>query len=337
MIPESPNTPSGHTTKYVSPSSDMTDNSKSSPVRRSWLLTPASDAELIASASQSNADVVLLDLVEFVHEKDKPLAREGLAEAVRQVREGAAEVFAQVDQELLYADLHACVCPELTGVVIARLESAAQVEHADALLSQLEDERGIPPGTLEIIASLETAQANQEAFEIASASPRISGLTLGRAELVMDLRPEPSGEIHLMQYLMQRLIIVAGAAGVQSYGAWWRAPDRGLMASPENTKEAALRGRAIGFRGSFCVLENQVDAMNSGFTPGPQEIDAARELLESYQAAMAGGAASVRMTERIIDAGMARQAQALIDRASACAAHDKSKADAQAGLPVPTP
>jgi len=306
-------------------------------VRRSWLLSPASQMEKAVAAPQSNTDVVLLDLVEFVAEKDQPAAREGLSETVRRVKEAGAVVFAQVDSELLYADLHACVCPELTGVVIAHLESVSQVEEADMLIGQLEDERGIPPGTLEVIVSLDTAQANQDAFEIATASPRITGLTLGRAELVMDLRPEPSGEIHLMQYLMQKLITVAGAVGVPAYGAWWREPDRGLLATPDNTAAAALRGRSIGFKGSFCVLEDQVAPMNQGFTPAAQEVADAQKLLEAYQAAVAGGAASIRQGDRIIDPGTAHQARLLIDRAAACEAHDKAKVDALAGRPVPAP
>ena len=315
----------------------MIDNTNPLKIRRSWLLAPASNEERVGAACRSNADVVVLDLVEFVPEKDKPSAREGLADTVQQLRASGAEVFAQVDRELLYADLHACVCPELTGIVVAHLGSVAQVEEADALLGQLEDERGIPPGALEIVASLETAPANQDAFQIATASSRLSGLTLGRAELVMDLRPEPSREIHLMQYLMQRLIMVAGAAEIPPYGAWWRAPDRGLLATPENTEEAAVRGRAIGFKGSFCVLENQVEPMNRGFTPGPQEVDEARQVLEQYRAAVAEGAASIRRGDRIIDAGTALQARALVDWASACAARDQAKADAQAGRPVPAP
>ncbi|MDA1127813.1 MAG: aldolase/citrate lyase family protein [Chloroflexi bacterium] len=306
-------------------------------IRRSWLLVPASQKERSVTAAKSNADVVLLDLVEFVSDRDKPSAREGIAETVRELREGGAEVFVQVDSELLYADLHACVCPELTGIVIAHLESIAQIQEADTLLSQLEDERGILSGALEIVASLETAQANQDAFQIATASPRISGLTLGRAELVMDLRPEPSGEIHLMQYLMQRLITVAGAVGVQPYGAWCREPDRGLLATPENTSNAAIRGRAVGFKGSFCVLENQVEPLNSGFTPGAQEVDEASQLLKQYQAAVTEGAASIRIADRIFDAGASLQAQATIDRASKIAVHDQAKADAQAGRPVPAP
>jgi citrate lyase subunit beta/citryl-CoA lyase len=300
-------------------------------------MVPASEADRAVAAPKSNTDVVLLDLVEFVAEQDKPSAREGLIETVRQVRESGTDVFALVDSELLYADLHACVCPELTGVVISHLESVAQVEEADSLIGQLEDERGIPPGALELIVSLDTAQANQDAFDIASASSRITGLTLGRAELVMDLRPEPSGEIHLMQYLMQKLITVAGAIEVPAYGAWWRAPDRGLLATPENTGEAALRGRAIGFKGSFCVLENQVAPMNQGFTPGDQEVAEAGKLLESYRAAVSEGTASIRQGDRIIDSGTAIQAQALVNRAAACEAHDKAKVDALAGRPMPAP
>ena len=315
----------------------MANNTITPKIRWSWLMVPASKEERVVAARESGADVVLLDLVEFVPEEAKPSARDGLREAIQQVRTGAAEVFAQVDQELLYADLHACVCPELSGIVIARLESAAQLERADELLGHLEEERGIPAGALEIIASLETAQANQQAFQIASASSRISGLTLGRAELVMDLRPEPSGEIHLMQYLMQRLIMVAGAAEVPPYGAWWRAPDRGLLATPENSREAAIRGRAIGFKGSFCVSEDQVEPLNMGFTPSPEEVNEARQLLEHYQLAVAKGAASIRRGDRIIDAGTALQAQNVIALASACADHEQAKADAQAGRPVPAP
>ena len=260
-----------------------------------------------------------------------------MGEVVREFREGGAEVFAQVDSELLYADLHAAVCPELTGIVITHLESVAQVEEADALLGQLEDERGILHGTLEIVASLDTAESNQDARNIASASSRISGLTLGRAELVMDLRPEPSGEIHLMQYLMQRLITVAGSVGVPAYGAWWRAPDRGLVATPERTGEAAVRGRAIGFKGSFCVLDNQVEPLNQGFTPTAQQVDDAQRLLAEYSAAVGAGAGSMRRGDSIRDAGTARQAQALINSASACASHDQAKAYAKEGRPVPAP
>src|SRR5262249_10937066 len=153
------------------------------------------------------------------------------------------------------------VWPGLSGIVVSRAESPQQINAIAALLGKLESERSLPQNTLKIVPALETAPGNHVAYAIASASPRISALTLGRADLIMDLRPEPSGEIHLLQYLMQRLIIVAGAAGVKPLGAWWRGADRGLLATPDNTYAAAHRGRAIGFKGAMCLRANQVEPL----------------------------------------------------------------------------
>ena len=242
----------------------VTNNAKPA-ARRSWLLVPASKPQDLVNAAKSGADVIVLDLVEFVAEKDKPAARQALRDAIGRAREAGAEVFAQVDPAFLGADLEAAAWPGLSGVVISRAETVEQVAEAAALLDCFEGEREMPREGVKIVAALETAKGNYAAYDIVRASPRVWGATLGRADLVMDLRPEPSGEIHLMPYLMQRLVIVAGATGVTPLGAWWRAPDRGLLATPENTYAAAHRGCAIGFKGAMCLRAEQVEALNRAF------------------------------------------------------------------------
>ena len=230
--------------------------------QRSWLVVPASRSARLTEAARSGADVIVLDLVELV--ADRHAARQAARPAIESLKSGPAAVYVQVGADALEADLDACAWPGLAGVVISRAESARQVQDAAQRLDRLEKERGIAPG-VKIVAAVETAPGNHAAHEIARASPRVSGLTLGRADLVMDLRPEPSGEIHLMPYLMQRLVIVARAAGVTPIGAWWRAPDRGLLATPDNTRRAAERGRAIGFEGAMCLRPDQVAPLNSAY------------------------------------------------------------------------
>jgi citrate lyase subunit beta/citryl-CoA lyase len=237
----------------------------SKKLRRSWLLVPMSKPELIAGAERAGADAVVLDLVELVVAAERDSARKIFQSALQTVAAGGADVFAQINPATADADLQACAWPGLSGVVVTRVESPAQILAIAAQLDRLENERGLQAGSLEIVAALETAHGNHAAYEIASASPRVTGVTLGRADLIMDLRPEPSHEIHLMPYLMQRLIIIAGAADVTPIGAWWRAPDRGLLATPENTHAAADRGRAIGFRGAMCLRANQVEPLNRVF------------------------------------------------------------------------
>ncbi len=233
--------------------------------RRSWLIAPASKPDLVARAARAGADVVVIDLAEFVPEADLESARGGFADALKAAAANGAEVFAQVDPTALHDDLNACVRPGLAGIVVTRAESAGEIAEADAMLARLETERGLSAGSVKIVPALETARGNHAAYEIATASPRVVGLTLGRADLIMDLRPEPSTEIHLLPFLMQRLIVVAVAAGVTPLGAWWRGPDRGLYATAGNTLAAAQRGRAIGFKGAFCIVDEQVVPLNRAY------------------------------------------------------------------------
>src|SRR5919108_6294817 len=123
-------------------------------IRRSWLIVPSDDAAQVEQAVASAADVIVLDLTEFVPEGMKPAARERLPETIAQLAQGDAEVFVQVDKELLYADLSAAVRPGISGILIPRLESPQEAAEADDLLRQLEDKRGLRPGTLEMIAVL---------------------------------------------------------------------------------------------------------------------------------------------------------------------------------------
>lgn len=211
-------------------------------------------------------DVLVVDMVEFVSPEKRSEALEGMEGIVRRAVEvRRAEVFLQVDVRRMWEEMEAGMQPGVSGVILPRLEWMAQARMADAVLERLERQRGIAEGSLEVVASLETALGNHRAMELIQASSRVRGVSLGRADLAMDLRTGPDGEFHLLPFLMQRLIIVAGAAGVTPLGAWWRPPARGLMASPGETYEAAVRGRALGFRGSFCVSGEQVEALNRGF------------------------------------------------------------------------
>lgn len=270
-------------------------------VRRSWLIVPAHDEERLELAANSGADVVVLDLEDTVHDSRKHEARNNIRDAIAVMRNAGSEVFVRCDPELLYADINASVWRGLSGVVLPGLISAAQIIEADSILSQFESERGVvrPPSVgevreaddprvpeqeLEIHLSLDTGPANWYAEELIRASDRIQSISLGRADLKMDLREEPSGDLHLLPYLMQRLIVIANALGVESVGAWWRATSRGLKASYDDTYKAAITGRLAGFRGALCITAEQVAALNTGFTPSADDVSHARAVLDSEPA-----------------------------------------------------
>lgn len=277
-------------------------------IRRSWLLVPAHDEARVAEAGLSGADVVVLDLQDLVHDMHKHTARARLREAIPRLCAQGVEVFVRADLELLYADLHAAVWRGLSGILLPGVTSVAQVQEADNLLGELQAARGVvkpppvgdileaddpvsPAQALEIHLCLDTGRGNWDAVPLIQASPRVKSISLGRADLVMDLREEPTGDLHLLPYLMQRLIIVASATGVQPIGAWWRATSRGLVASYDATLAAAITGRQAGFKGALCLRAHQVAALHQGFTPTAEEVARAQAVLAtdntSFEAAMA--------------------------------------------------
>jgi citrate lyase subunit beta/citryl-CoA lyase len=261
-------------------------------VRRSWLLIPAHRADLVGQAHTFDADVIVFDLEDLVHDGQKHAARETLQAGIERARQGGAEVFVRCDLELLYADLQAAVWRGLQGIILPKVTSVAQIREADEILAQFESERGVmqaglvhevnefdEPRTidnsLEIHLSLENAAGNDAAVALLESNRRVRSVSLGRADLVMDLRGEPNGELHLMPFLMQRLILVANVTGVSPIGAWWRADSRGMRASATATLRAAELGRLAGFKGALCVDPDQVGPLNRGFSEGDDDWTAA--------------------------------------------------------------
>lgn len=304
-------------------------------IRRSWLIVPAHDDERLAQAAQAGADVVVLDLQDTVHDTRKHEARARIRDAIPQMCAQGAEVFVRSDIELLYADLHAAVWRGLSGVMLPGVTSAEQVRAADDLLGTLQAERGVvkpppvgevleaddpvsPEQALELHLCLDTGRGNWDAVELIQASHRIKSISLGRADLVMDLREEPSGDLHLMPYLMQRLIIIANATGVQPIGAWWRATSRGLVASYDDTLAAAITGRQAGFKGGLCMRAYQVAALNQGFTPTDAETAHATSIMAALAERRDSAGIGFHLDGEFVDAARAATAADLLAWATAC-------------------
>ena len=233
--------------------------------RRSWMILPAHDPAEAMRCQEFNPDVAVLDLEYSVPPKAKEYARSNLQALLASVGESQAEVFVRVDRDTRWADIRAAIYRGIKGIVLPGPEEPAEVSELAELITALEKERGVDPGSTELVLMLESARGFWNAAALAAASPRVTTLGVGRIDLTMRLGPVPQGEFRLYRFLMTRTLVAARMLAKQPLGAFWRPGSRGGVASQESSVKAAREGRLVGFTGCLCATPEQVAAVNEGF------------------------------------------------------------------------
>jgi citrate lyase subunit beta/citryl-CoA lyase len=203
------------------------------------------------------------------------------------------------------------VLPGVEGVVVPKVESAAEVAIADWMLSQLEEERGIRGGGVELVPVVETAAGLRRLDEIAAASPRVRRVGFGAADLSADTGIALAGRSEGMVVVKVQLVVSSRAAGLEPpmdsvY------PD---FRDAEGFVLEAEQARRLGLFGKTCVHPSQVELANRVFTPTEDELSLARDVVRAFDGALARGSASVQLDGRMIDYPIAERARRTVELA----------------------
>jgi citrate lyase subunit beta / citryl-CoA lyase len=294
-------------------------------VRRSNLLVPITDTEWVNRAWRSNADAVTLDLEDGVVQTRKAEARGLVKETIALTARGGAEVFVRVNAALLHADLDASVWPGLRGIVLPRVESAADVAEAVEQTTALERLRGLEVGALELIVLLETARAVWDIRSIITASPRITQVGLDESDLAGDLGITPLPEHDPFVYARGRLVVEATAARVQPIGITYPLGVYPRRLPAAEIHRMATEARNLGMKGVLCPDPSWVAPVNDAFTPSADLVAHNKRVREVFASAVAAGTAAVPLDGRMIDVPVDEWAKVVLAMAEACDARDAQK------------
>lgn len=271
---------------------------------RSLLFAPANRPDVLAKLPRSNPDGVVVDLEDAVPAHAKEAARthaRHMGQELANAHPGLA-VYVRVNAvptQWFGDDLTDACAPELTGVVVPKVESAEQVRTIGEAL------RGAGLGHLQVIAGVETALGVDAAREFLA--PPVTACYFGAEDFVADMggvRTESSTEV---LYARSRVALTARIAGVLAI-------DQVVTAFGDDVRflEDAAQGRALGYRGKLCIHPAQVELANRAFSPSPEEIDRAQRLLDAYEAAATRGEAAIDFEGQMVDEPLARHARAIL-------------------------
>ena len=253
---------------------------------RSWLFAPGDSEKKMAKAADGAADVVLLDLEDSVSPENKPAARE-LVTAFLASRSDRERLWVRINPLAggeTERDLEAVMCSAPGGLFLPKAEGRADVEALDRMLSALEAQHRIAPGSTRVAALVtETAKAMFHTGDYAG-SPRLVAMSWGAEDLSSALGARvqfaPGGGYMPTYELARSLCLLgAGAAGVAAIETI-QADFRDL----DGLRERATMVRGQGFRGMLAIHPAQVEVINEAFTPSAEEIDHSRKVIAAFDA-----------------------------------------------------
>jgi citrate lyase subunit beta / citryl-CoA lyase len=302
-------------------------------VRRSGLTMPVVTARFVDNAWRRGCDFVILDLEDSVPLHLKAHARSLIKASIPKLQQGAVEPFVRINHDTMLADLEAAIWPGVRRVRYPKAEHGHEIRRLDEIITRLERERGIRPGTVEIDPGIETALGVTNVFEIAAASPRIHefGVSSGGYDLSRDLGVEMFVDFDQFVYLKGEGELAVRTLGLGVRAAPFVPNPSGSVSDGNRALQQAEAARKCGFHlGLGGLNPGVVESNNIGYTPTEEELRDARWVLEQYRQLAGSGETWIEVGGRMIDKYEAARARDTLEWAEACDERNREKAEAVA-------
>jgi malyl-CoA/(S)-citramalyl-CoA lyase len=293
-------------------------------------------------------DVLLANLEDAIETKNKLAAREGLVKIAQSTEFGATQFWSRVnslDSPWFLDDMLTIVGEaghKLDVIMIPKVEGPWDIHFVDQFLAQLEAKHALKRPIL-IHAILETALGVANVEEIAAASPRMQGMSLGPADLAASRRmkttrvggghpgylvrqdPNPSNpdapravaQQDLWHYTLGRMVDACVATGILPYYGPF-----GDIADPIACEDQFRNAFLMGCVGAWSLHPGQIEIARRVFSPPPDEVLWAKRVIE----AMGDGSGTVMLEGKMQDDATVKQCKVMVGLAKLIGRRDAEMA-----------
>lgn len=282
-------------------------------IAKSWIYVPGDRPDRFMKAVSCGANAVLIDLEDAVFESNKDVARKNIVDWLANRVPNGVAIWVRVNAgDRGIEDAVAVATPGLTGICLPKARACAQISAVAELLSSAEVGLGLADGTFLITPLVESAAALLQIDGIASA-PRVSQLQIGEVDLAADMGVELGDQGLELLYARSRVVLASAAAGIlPPVGAV--TPDFKDLGKLLNSTKSL---RAMGFFGRACIHPSQIAIVNEVFTPTPDEVKRAQDVLDQLStAALEGRGIALTSNGKMIDEASARWARRILGMTS---------------------
>jgi len=275
-------------------------------LRRSLLYVPGNMPGMLQNIPVFEADGVMIDLEDAVPLVEKDSARLLTRNFLASYKDRNKEMFVRINAlDTPYAadDLREILPALPDGIRLPKADTPEIVERLDTLLTEQEEQLGLPIGHFKIIPSIESAQGVLNCVETAKASPRLVALAFGAEDYTasMEIHRTKTGEE--LFSARNQVVWAAKAAGIQAIDS---------IFSDVNDMEAlraeTLLIKRLGFTGKSLVNPRQIEVIHDVFRPTAEEIQHALEVMDAIKRAREMGTGVISLRGKMVDAPVVTRA-----------------------------
>jgi citrate lyase subunit beta/citryl-CoA lyase len=276
--------------------------------RRSVLYMPAANARALEKAKSIDADALIFDLEDAVAPDAKEAAREGACAAAASGEYGYRELTIRcngLDTPWGRDDITAAGAAVPSAVVIPKVSGAADLAAVASLL-----ETAGAPDSVRIWAMIETPTGIANAREIAGFE-RTDAVVMGTNDMAKELHATITADRAALVPHLAACLVAAREAGVTALDGV-----HNDISDADGFAAVCEQGAILGFDGKTVIHPSQVAPCNDAFSPGLDELDFHRQVIEAFEAAVADGRGVVTVDGKMVEnlhVDEARRAIALAD------------------------
>jgi citrate lyase subunit beta/citryl-CoA lyase len=272
------------------------------------LFLPGNNPNMLINGNCLGSDALIFDLEDAVAPAEKDAARILVRNTLKYMDFRGCERIVRINSigtPYWKEDLRQLIPYKPDLILLPKTETAEDVQEVDAYMTELGAQTGL-------MALIETAIGVENAFQIATASPRLKALFLGAEDLTADLQCKRTKEGREIEYARHRLVVAARAAGVDVYDTPFTDvnDDEGIVAD-------ATYAKALGFTGKASISPRHVEVINAVFSPTQKDIDYAYEVMEAISLAKKQGKGAIALHGKMVDAPIVARAERTIAMAKA--------------------
>jgi citrate lyase subunit beta/citryl-CoA lyase len=281
---------------------------------RTWLFAPGNHARKVEKVFGVGADVAILDLEDAVAVAEKVAARGAVAAALAMPRLCRAYVRVNaLDTGFSFGDLEAVVRSGLDGIVLPKVERAADIQMVDWVIGALEQKHGLTPGAIDLMPILETGRGIAAAREICAAGGRLKRVSFGAGDYTSDMGMEWTMTEHEVDPARADVVLASRINDLEP------PIDTVFIHIREHDafSTSCALVRQSGFQGKLCIHPDQVGPANAAFTPTADELAWAHRIVAAFSVAEAAGSASIQVEGYFVDYPIVERARRVVALAEA--------------------